>query len=533
MSEWWAALHFIRPKLLWLLLAVPIIYLSIYRRDDVRARWRRYIDSELLDHLIVKHRRRWRFRPIHMACLLIILGTIAVAGPTWKREQPPFTEDKAPLVIALDLSDTMDAIDLDPSRLERAKLKLRDLLQVRNGGRTALFVYAGTTHLVLPFTTDNSLFDLYLGSLSTSLMPRQGKDTTTALKTIHEFLKGESVPGTVLFVTDGIEPKALPAFREFLSNDQEQNDVLVMGVGTSAGGPVRTAGSRYLTDSYGRRVYSRLDVDALRSLKKLNISATSLTLNDDDINWIQRHVQHHLQAVQQRGGKTRWIDEGYWLTIPIAAIAVFWFRKGWSVRRSSAALSFILILPAPADRPGGKWLDLWMTHDQKGRYFYERGDFRRAAASFDDPIWKGLAFAHAGEFEEALNAFALSDSPEAWYNQGNALAHLGKYADAAQAYQQAIALRHPWLEAQENLALVQALIPKPKQDKKTEDKEQEIPPNIPPDQMKFDEQVKEGKIVAVRTKTDPADIWMRNIQTTPADFLRRRFAIQAAREGHP
>lgn len=514
MSEWWAALHFIRPKLLWLLLAVPIIYLSFYRRDDVRARWRRYIDSELLDHLIVRHRRRWRFRPVHMACLLIILGTIAIAGPTWKREQPPFTEDKAPLVIALDLSNTMDAIDLDPSRLERAKLKLRDLLQVRNGGRTALFVYAGTTHLVLPFTTDYSLFDLYLSSLSTSLMPRQGKNTTTALKTIQDFLKDEPVPGTILFVTDGIEPKAFPARRSFVSHDQEQNDVLVMGVGTSTGGPVRTAGNRFLTDSSGRRLYSKLDVGALRSLKQLNISATTLTLNDDDIMWVQRHVQHHLQAVQQRGSKTRWIDEGYWLTIPIAVIAVFWFRKGWTVRRSSAALSFILLLPAPADRAGIKWIDLWMTHDQQGRYFYERGDFRRAAESFDDPIWKGLAFARAGDFEEALNAFALSDSPESWYNQGNALAHLGKYADAAQAYQQALALRNPWPAAQENLALVQSLIPKPKQDKKAKDKEQEIPPNLPPDQVKFDERGKQGRKTTVRAKIGPAtsaDIWMRNI----------------------
>ena len=115
MSEWWTAFHFLRPQWLWLLLAVPAIYLSFRIRDDVRARWKRYIDPELLDHLIVARKQRWRFRPIHMVCLLIALGAVAVAGPTWRREQPPFTEDKAPLVIALDLSQTMDAIDLDPT----------------------------------------------------------------------------------------------------------------------------------------------------------------------------------------------------------------------------------------------------------------------------------------------------------------------------------------------------------------------------------------------------------------------------------
>jgi hypothetical protein len=79
-----------------------------------------------------------------MVAVLIVLGAIAVAGPARKREQPLFTEDKASLVLALDLSETMNAIDLDPTRLERVKLKLRNLLKVRNGGRTALFVYAGT-----------------------------------------------------------------------------------------------------------------------------------------------------------------------------------------------------------------------------------------------------------------------------------------------------------------------------------------------------------------------------------------------------
>ena len=535
MSEWWAALHFLRPHWLWLLLTVPLIYLSFRIRDDARYRWKRYIDPALLDHLIVGRKRRWCFRPIHMVSLLIIIGTVAIAGPTWKREQPPFTEDKAPLVVALDLSETMNAIDLDPTRLERAKLKLRDLLKVRNGGRTALFVYAGTAHMVLPFTADNSLIDLYLDSLSTSLMPRGGKDTPGALRAIDDFLKDEPVPGTILFVTDGIEPQAIPALRQFTSRQDNEDDILVMGVGTSAGGPVRTAGNNFLNDRSGRRVYAKLDVNALHSLGRINISATTLTLNDDDIKWIQRRVQHHLESIQQKDSKTRWIDEGYWLTIPIAAIAVFWFRKGWTVRWNSAAFALFFIL-SPSGMPSGfSWLDLWLTHDQQGRYYFQKGDYEKAADKFEDPLWRGIALARAGEYEDALNAFALSDSAEAWYNQGGALAHLGKYPEAAAAYQQALARRHPWVEAEENLVLVQSLIPKADDKNKEKDQQQEISPNLPPDQMKFDEKGKKGTKTQAQ-QLDPkkmAEIWMRSIQTTPADFLRRRFAIQASQERHP
>jgi Ca-activated chloride channel homolog len=532
MSEWWQALHFLRPHWLWLILVVPVIYLSLAIRDNVRARWKRYIEPELLDHLIVGRKRRWRIRPVHMISLLIILGSIACAGPAWRREQPPFTEDKAPLVIALDLSETMNAIDINPTRLERVKLKLRDLLKQRNGGRTALFVYAGTTHMVLPFTTDNSLFDLYLNSLSTGLMPSQGKDTAKALRSIEDFLKDETVPGTVLFVTDGIEPAAHSALQQFTGKQDQKDDVLVLGVGTSTGGPVQVSDNRFLNDRFGRRVYAKLDVNALRSLNRIDVDATTLTLDDDDIKWIQRRVQHHLQSVQQKNSKTRWIDEGYWLTFPVAALAVFWFRKGWTIRWTSAAFAVFFVLPPSIGTSHLSWLDLWMTNDQQGRYYFQKGDYRRAAEKFEDPLWRGIASARAGDYDAALNAFELNDSAESWYNQGNALAHLGKYPEAVTAYQQALERRHPWTDAEENLVFVQSLIPKPKDDKKKDKEQEEEAPNLPPDQMKFDEKGKQGKKTQ-RIKIDPAkmaDIWMRNIQTTPADFLRRRFAIQAAEE---
>jgi Ca-activated chloride channel family protein len=541
LGEWWQALHFLRPHWLWMMLVVPVFYLSLAIRDNVRSRWKRFIEPELLDHLIVSRRRRWRFRPVHLLSLLILIVSVAVAGPTWQREQPPFTEDKAPLVIALDLSETMNAIDLKPTRLERVKLKLRDLIKKRNGGRTALFVYAGGTHIVLPFTTDESLFDVYLDSLSTNLMPPGSKDTAKALRTIEDFLKDETVPGTILFVTDGIEPAAISAFQQFTAKQGEANDILVLGAGTSAGGPVQTGPNRFL-EVQGRRVFAKLDINALRALSKYDIEAITLTLDDDDIQWIQRHAQHHLQAVQQKDAKTRWIDEGYWLTIPVAALAVFWFRRGWTIRWTSAALAIVFVLPPqvgtrkvavslPPSFANFSWLDLWMTPDQQGRYYFQKADYKKAAEKFEDPLWRGLASAHAGDYDAALNAFALSDAAESWYNQGNALAHLGKYPDAVGAYRQALGRRPHWKEAEDNLSLVQSLIPKPKAEKKDEQQEQEEAPDLPPDQTKFDEKGNQGKKARMNVKPETmADIWMRNIQTTPADFLRRRFAIQEAKE---
>ena len=87
----------------------------------------------------------------------------------------------------------------------------------------------------------------------------------------------------------------------------------------------------------------------------------------------------------------------------------------------------LLLAAVGAARPAGhRFMDLWMTPDQQGRHAFDRGDFKTAAERFRDPLWKGVALYRAGDFQGALNAFALVDTAESYYNQGDALARLGK-----------------------------------------------------------------------------------------------------------
>src|SRR4029078_11881676 len=125
---------------------------------------------------------------------------------TWQRQRPPFVEDKAPLALVIDLSPTMDAIDITPSRLDRVKLKVQDILKRRPGARTDVFVYAGSAHMVLPLTEDAGLVNTYVAALQTRIMPVAGNDTAKALKAAEQGLAREDVPGTILFLTDGVEP---------------------------------------------------------------------------------------------------------------------------------------------------------------------------------------------------------------------------------------------------------------------------------------------------------------------------------------
>jgi Ca-activated chloride channel homolog len=526
--------HFLRPQWLWLLVPGSLLYLVMLRRENVFMRWKEIIAPELLEVLLVGRHRRWRFRPVHGTCLGVGLAALALAGPTWSREKPPFSEEKAPLVIALDLSRDMDAIDIPPTRLERAKLKIHDLMKARPGSPTALFVYGATAHMVVPLTEDASLMDLYTEALSTDLIAAGPKDTAAALKKIDAFLTNEPIPGTILFITSGVERRAFPEFAkrrdasdQAADNPIARNQVLILGIGTVQGGPLRTGSGGFLTEN-GRRVFSKLDLDGLKALKdEAGVPVSTITLDDDDIKWTERRTVSHLQAVLQQDAKERWLDEGYWLVIPIALFGALWFRKGWTIRWATGVVAFLIFCQArPAAARDFHFIDLWMTPDQQGRYYYGKGDYATAAERFNDPMWKGIALCRKKDYEGALNQFALVDTAESWFNQGNALAYLKKFPEAVHAYDEALKERPSWQEAKENLAVVRALIPPPP---KKPDEQPEDAPAMKPDELKFDDKAKKGKKAPMSFgKEQMAEVWMRNIQVNPADFLRRKFAIESA-----
>ncbi len=156
------AFHFLRP--LWLLVLIPAVLLPFVwmRRNDVCARGRNIIAPHLLEHLTVGDDRRRGMQPVHTLALLIALAAIAVARPTWQQERPPFKQDKAPLVVVLELARSMDATDISPTRIERTKQKVLDLAAARKGAHTGLVVFASSGHLVVPPTEDPAMLDLYV-----------------------------------------------------------------------------------------------------------------------------------------------------------------------------------------------------------------------------------------------------------------------------------------------------------------------------------------------------------------------------------
>ena len=510
--------HLLRPW--WLLaLAVPAIIVWMSSRStDTRRQWKGLIEPHLLDSLVVDTAPGSRMRPSWLLALVLALAILAASGPTWERELPPFVEDTAPLVIAIDLSPTMDAIDVTPSRLERAKLKIRDILAGRPGARTAVVAYAGSAHLVLPLTEDGSLIETYTDALATRIMPVDGKDTAKALELAETTLNSEDVPGTVLFLTDGIEQKAFDAFKL-----KSRQGIIVLGIGTAEGGPVKQADGGFLTNAAGGRVAAKLDVEALKNLHALTgADVATYTDDDTDVRWVSQKIRTNFAQKQANEGD-HWRDAGWWLIGPVLLFFAFSFRKGWVVRVGIFLLAARLLLPDQAQ--AADFEDMWLTPDQQGRMAYEKGDFERAAMRFVDPMWKGTSFYRAGKYAEAIDAFAADDSAESWYDQGNALLHIGKLDEAVTAYKTALKKRPAWPDAVANLAIAEKLV----KAKKDAEEEQEDQPNLPPDSVQFDDKGKQGKAGTVNIAEQTSELWMKNIVVSPADLMARKFAIEAQR----
>ena len=525
--------HFIRP--LWLLL-VPLGPLLLWwwqRRNDPLQRWKGMIAPHLLPHLVVGDHGHWRVRPIHLVCAVLVVGGIACAGPTWELDPPPFAEDRAPMVVAIDLSPAMNAIDVSPTRLERTKQKVRDLMKLRAGGRVGLIVYTSTAHMVLPPTDDPDLMNLFLGALSTDLLPAKGQNAAAALTLADRMLNAESDPGTIVFFTSGFDDTQIRAFMEHHESSRQQ--VLMLAVGTTKGGPLRAPSGALATGADGAPVESKLDDEALQRLgDKAHVPLASITTNDDDMRWVQREALHHLAIMKDTTSTVRWKEYGYYLCYPLVLLALLWFRRGWVVRWVFVIGALGLAgLPAPAQASDWKVVDWFFTPDQQGRWYYEHRDFAKASESFEDPYWKGLALYQHARYEDAQKVFAALTTPEAKFMEGNCFARMTQYAEAKDAYDQALRMHHPFPQAQANLQLMDRFL------KLIEQVPPEDQGKEKPDQVKFDKEGKKAsgttKIIGKLPQQVPSDVWMRNLNVSPADFLRTKFNIenQAPAPGQP
>lgn len=457
-----AEFHFIRP--FWLLALLPYLVLLVMLAKSrlSHGNWTAVCDAALLPFLLQDRtisQNRW---PLILGATAAFLSIVALAGPAWERIPTPVFRNDSALVIVLDLSHSMDAADIAPSRLVMARYKIADILKQRKDGQTALIVYAGDAFTVTPLTNDTDTIDNQLAALTTSIMPADGDNLSVALEKAKQlFTQAGLQKGQILLLTDGGQTDDALA----RANSLDTYQLLVLGVGTPDGAPIALDAGGFLKDDQGNILVDKLNAGSLEKLAQSGNGAyQQITQDDTDIKNLLATVD--LQA-REKGEKNenllldQWRDKGPWLLLLVLPLAALCFRKGL------LTVAFILLLPLPknsyAIELNKVWQDLWQTKDQQGQQAYQQGDYTKAAELFNNPDWKAAAHYKSGAFDKALENLKKNPNVNNLYNQGNALAQSGQLKEALDAYKQALKLNPDDADTKYNKELVEKELEKQQQ----------------------------------------------------------------------
>ncbi|MGD8176530.1 VWA domain-containing protein [Marinimicrobium sp. ARAG 43.8] len=469
--------HFLRP--LWLLALLPafVLTLCLWRQSRQARQWRHLIHPDLLSHLVEPGHRHARRSLLWGLLLAWGIGVVAMAGPTWEKRPVPVVKTGDALVILLDLSPSMLAEDLKPSRLTRARLKIADVLRARNEGFTGLIAYAGDAHVVSPLTDDTATIRSLLNALHPNIMPASGSRPEAAVEAAVELFSEAGVSeGQILLITDGVVDQAINPILNRLENTGLRLSVL--GIGTPQGAPIPDERGGFERDRAGNIVVAKLEEDRLERLAgRTGGRYERIDASADDVDWLLETPRPGSDSQRQVDREfDDWFDRGPWLVLLLLPAVLYSFRRGLLAVLFALPLLTVLI-PSPA-HADDRWLAPWLTPNQRGERALSDGDPETAAQQFENPEWRGSALYKAEAYEAAAKAFEQSDTARAHYNRGNALARAGDLEGAIEAYDQALARQPDMSDAQANKALVEQL----KQQQEEQQKEQQQNPQSSDDQ---------------------------------------------------
>lgn len=520
-----SAFHFLRPY--WFLLLPIIAGLWWWQRFGIRQSEpvNAYFAPHLAKALRTGEASAGWFSPVDTLAAMLLCLLIGLAGPSWSRVANPMISQTAPLVIALEVTPSMLTSDVPPSRLERARHKIEDLLATRTGADTALIAYAGSAHLVVPLTNDPALIKPYLEGLSPDIMPSDGDVAGQALAMAEGLLQARQAVGTILFVTDGVAPINNEAF----AARQQSNALVFLQMLPQGHADAGVAGID------GQQVMVSSGADDVAKLEKTLASAYQQALRKDD--------------------RLAWQDNASWLAWPAALLALFWFRRGWSLGAVAVlcwCMPLAAYLPASAlaQQNSGSvakraetqaesasplvatFLDAFLTPDQQGRWWLERRKYARASEHFSDPAWQGYALFRDGQYSAAAEQLNQLDTADAAFTQGLAMIRNRQYRDAITAFQTVLQRDPDYPDGARNLALAQQILTYVEESREQSDTGEESGEGA--DEVVYDNNAERG----TQTQTQGGqgdqlltpDQWISSIKSDTGDYLRQRFALETVEQ---
>lgn len=548
------AMHFIRPA--WLLAVPAGLFLPLAWRHFRRPSgdWSRVCDAHLLRWLSVgKQSQRVGRAGAWAAALVLMVSAIALSGPSWERQPDVSYASRDARVMVIDLSMSMLAQDLKPDRLTRVRYRLSDVLADTTEGQIGLVAYAGDAYVVSPLTSDTNTIANMLPALQPDIMPVAGSRADRAMELAAELLRRSGVGnGEILLITDEAGPSTTDLAARLAA---EGFITSVLAVGTPGGAPIPSGGG-FITDGQGNVVIARLDLDGLRAIVDAGKGRMNVLENTTNRELPWKAGDGNDFGLRDEGLGERWKDLGPWLVLLLLPLVALGFRRG------VLFLAPLVLLPgllhAPAAR-AGLWDDLWLRRDQQAQSALREDRPGEAASLARSPDISGEAWYRSGEFPRAAHAWTQSDSADALYNRGNALAQAGDLDAAIAAYDEALVLRPDMEDAVFNKALLEQM--KQQQDQQNQDQsgegesqdgesesdesgeageEQQEGEGEGEESEQSSEQEGEGQsgqeqMAQAWSEEDAQAMeqWLRRIPDDPGGLLRRKFRNEHQRRGAP
>ena len=289
-------LRFEDPIYLWMLLIIPILILMRFIVWRKRKRnLRKFGDPSLLKEMMPDVSK---YRPTIKFCLLLSAITILIfmiARPQVGSKISHEKREGIEVLIALDISNSMLAQDVIPSRLEKSKLLIEDLVDHFTNDKVGLVVFAGDAFVQLPITNDYVSAKMFLQNFNPSLITTQGTDLARAISLSQScFTQREHIGRAIIVITDGEDHEggALEAAREAY---KKGINVFILGVGTSKGAPIPDGNGGYLKDNSGQTVLSALNEQMCQQVAK---AGNGVYIHVDNTSDAQERLNKELSKLQ-------------------------------------------------------------------------------------------------------------------------------------------------------------------------------------------------------------------------------------------
>lgn len=464
--------HFLRPW--WFLALIPALLcaVALWFNQKQDQQLNRIFNPEFLPFLLDKAQIEHKKWPIFGIFALWLATVVALAGPAWKKVPQPVERNTQALVIAWDMSPSMLAEDLKPSRLARSRLKLIDLLNTRTDGQVALIAYSGEAHIVTPLTDDYRTIINLLPALNPSTLPSAGSNPEMALAQAIELLDNAGAnKGDILFLTDAIAPSAFDSMASSLR--KTDHTLTIWGVGSTEGAPIPLPNGGFAKSNSGEIVIAKLNENELQQFaSRQDGNYVPLQTRDSDIATLSQLLEPR-QKQTERSERTfdQWLEHGQFLPLLLLPFIALFFRRG-------LIFSVLLMVGvgslAPRQAQALEWERLWLNQDQRAQKRLEQGE-AEAARQFTSPERRGAALYRNEAFLDAAEEFSRGESAEDAYNRGNALAHAGRFEQAIEAYDEALRQNPDLKKAEDNRSIAQQLadLAQQQEEQKESDQSQE------------------------------------------------------------